>query len=90
MQIIIQPTNMQIVQLHAGSQSVVFCQVWVCLRLPRQTNGKVAAEFLHQCHQCNEGATISEYTSLPRQEAFNIGMWLLEEQNCKNAQTKIN
>ena len=41
---------------------------------------RVAAEFYINAINVMRGAeTISEYTSLPRQEAFNIEYWLLEE-----------
>ena len=41
---------------------------------------RVAAEFYLNAIQVMRGAeAISEYTSLPRQEAFNIEYWLLEE-----------
>jgi len=41
---------------------------------------RVAAEFYINAINVMKGAeTISEYTSLPRQEAFNIEYWLLEE-----------
>lgn len=41
---------------------------------------KVAAEFYTNAINVMRGAeAISEYTSLPRQEAFNIEYWLLEE-----------
>jgi len=45
----------------------------------RQT-ARVAAEFYINAINVMKGAeAISEYTSLPRQEAFNIEYWLLEE-----------
>src|SRR5947208_13230382 len=41
---------------------------------------RVAAEFYINAINVMKGAeAISEYTSLPRQEAFNIEYWLLEE-----------
>src|SRR5688500_19630644 len=41
---------------------------------------RVAAEFYVNAINVMKGAeAISEYTSLPRQEAFNIEYWLLEE-----------
>ena len=41
---------------------------------------RVAAEFYINAINVMKGAeTVSEYTSLPRQEAFNIEYWLLEE-----------
>ncbi len=41
---------------------------------------RVAAEFYANAINVMRGAeAISEYTSLPRQEAFNIEYWLLEE-----------
>src|SRR5213075_3053472 len=41
---------------------------------------RVAAEFYINAINVMRGAeTVSEYTSLPRQEAFNIEYWLLEE-----------
>ena len=41
---------------------------------------RVAAEFYTNAINVMKGAeAISEYTSLPRQEAFNIEYWLLEE-----------
>jgi rhamnulose-1-phosphate aldolase/alcohol dehydrogenase len=41
---------------------------------------RVAAEFYSNAIKVMKGAeAISEYTSLPRQEAFNIEYWLLEE-----------
>ena len=41
---------------------------------------RVAAEFYTNAINVMRGAeAISEYTSLPRQEAFNIEYWLLEE-----------
>ena len=41
---------------------------------------RVACRILYQCYQCNERRRSNfRYTSLPRQEAFNIEYWLLEE-----------
>src|SRR6185312_14573255 len=41
---------------------------------------RVAAEFYINAINVMKGAeAVSEYTSLPRQEAFNIEYWLLEE-----------
>ena len=51
---------------------------------------RVAAEFYTNAINVMRGAeAISEYTSLSRQEAFNIEYWLLEEAKLhKNAETE--
>ncbi len=50
---------------------------------------RVASEFYINAINVMRGAeAISEYTSLPRQEAFNIEYWLLEEANCNVCQSQ--
>jgi rhamnulose-1-phosphate aldolase/alcohol dehydrogenase len=50
-----------------------------CFAKDKQT-ARVSAEFYTNAINVMKGAeAISEYTSLPRQEAFNIEYWLLEE-----------
>ena len=48
---------------------------------------RVASEFYINAINVMKGAeAISEYTSLPRQEAFNIEYWLLEEAKLQRRQ----
>ena len=54
-----------------------------CFAKDKQT-ARVAAEFYINAIQVMKGAeAVSEYTSLPRQEAFDIEYWLLEEAKLK-------
>ncbi len=82
MQIIIIPANILTARLSVMPIPVVILYPGVGMftfAKDKQT-ARVAAEFYINAINVMKGAeAISEYTSLPRQEAFNIEYWLLEE-----------
>ncbi len=82
MQTIIIPANIRTARLCVMPNPVVILYPGVGMftfAKDKQT-ARVAAEFYINAINVMKGAeAISEYTSLPRQEAFNIEYWLLEE-----------